>query len=58
MKQQLNIRASQLTIDQLAELCQWWNTNRTETITVAVDRVYRAEQEQRERSARPVSSSD
>jgi hypothetical protein len=43
MKQQLNIRASALTIGQLNWLAARWGTNQTETITVAVDRAYRQE---------------
>lgn len=43
MKQQLNVRASALTIGQLNWLAARWGANQTETITVAVDRAYREE---------------
>lgn len=43
MKQQLNIRASALTIGQLNWLAARWGTNQTETVGIAVDRAYREE---------------
>lgn len=43
MKKQINFRASDLTARQLEELAQLWGTSQTETITVAIDRVYRQE---------------
>lgn len=42
-KAQLNIRASALTIEQLDWLSQKWSASRTETLTVAIDRIYRQE---------------
>lgn len=47
MKQQINFRASELTIHQLEELASWWGVNQTEAITVVVDRIHRQEKEQR-----------
>ena len=47
MKQQLNIRSSRLTAQQLGELSAWWGMNQTEVITVIVDRAHRSELERR-----------
>lgn len=47
MKQQINFRASELTIHQLEELASWWGVNQTEAITVVVDRIYRQVRELR-----------
>lgn len=49
MKQQLNIRASDLTTKQLDELGAWWGTSQTETFSIVVDRIYQAEQAKRQR---------
>lgn len=43
MKQQINFRASDLAAHELDWLMQRWGTSQTETLTVALDRVYRAE---------------
>jgi hypothetical protein len=43
-KQLTNFRASILTLDQLDKLAERWGTDRTETVTIAVDRVYRQEE--------------
>lgn len=42
-KAQINFRASDLTREQLDWLQLWWGTSQTETLTVAIDRVYQAE---------------
>ena len=43
-KQLTNFRASTLTLGQLDKLAEKWGTDRTETVTIAVDRVYREEE--------------
>lgn len=43
MKQQINFRASDLTIRQLKELAERWGANQTEVVTVAIDRAYEQE---------------
>lgn len=43
MKQQLNLRVSDLTILQLKQLQEWWGTSQTETITLIIDRSYQEE---------------
>lgn len=47
-KEQINIRASTLTLQQLAKLMEWYGTSKTETLTVIIDRVYREELKKRE----------
>lgn len=47
-KRQVNIRASDLTRRQLEQLTEWWGCNRTEAVTVAVDRAYREELDRRQ----------
>lgn len=47
-RQQVNFRASDLTLRQLDGLSKWWGTDRTESITVAVDRIYQQEAKVRE----------
>jgi len=42
-KTQINFRASDLTREQLDWLQERWGTSQTETVTVAIDRVYQAE---------------
>ena len=42
-KQLTNFRASTLTLGQLVKRAEKWGTDRTETVTIAVDRVYREE---------------
>lgn len=44
MKQQLNLRVSDLTTHQLKELMELWGTSKTETITLIIDRAYKAAQ--------------
>ena len=46
-KQQVNIRASDLTISQLEDLMRWWGASQTEALTVAIDRIHRQEAEKR-----------
>jgi hypothetical protein len=48
-KEQINFRASVLTTQQLKELASMWGTSQTETITVAIDRIYRQEVESQTR---------
>lgn len=43
-KELTNFRASDLTLRQLKTLSETWGTDRTETVTIAVDRAYREEQ--------------
>ena len=43
MKQQINFRASELTARQLEWLMERWGTSQTETLTVAIDRIYKEE---------------
>ena len=43
-KQLTNFRASTLTLCQLDKLAERWGTDRTETVTMAVDRTYREEE--------------
>lgn len=40
MKAQLNIRVSDLTRHQLAELGRLWGTTQSETLSIIVDRAY------------------
>lgn len=42
-KKQINIRASELTLGQLAELMHWLDANQTEVFTLAIDRMYQQE---------------
>jgi len=43
MKKQINIRASNLTRQQLEELTQRWNASKTEAIALLVDRAWQQE---------------
>lgn len=40
MKEQLNLRVSNLTRRQLDQLMAWWGTSQTETVTVIIDRAF------------------
>lgn len=42
-KQQLNLRVSTLTLDQIEALVKLWGVSKTELITVLIDRAYQAE---------------
>jgi len=42
-KKQKNFKVSNLTDFEFTELARRWNTSNTETLTIIVDRVYRAE---------------
>lgn len=39
-KQQLNLRVSALTLDQIKALTKSWGVSKTELITVLIDRAY------------------
>lgn len=47
-KQQLNLRVSALTLDQIEALVKWWGVSKTELITVLVDRTYQQEKDKRD----------
>lgn len=51
-----NFRASDLTLRQLKTLSEKWGTNRTETVTIAVDRAYREEQSRGAAMSGPIYS--
>lgn len=58
MKQQLNIRASDLTTQQLKQLSTWWNTSQTETVTLCIDRTFQTEQAKQQQTNRYISLLD
>lgn len=51
-KERINLRVSNLTLHQLEELQARWNTSKTETITMIIDRAY----QQETRSFHPMSN--
>ncbi len=55
-KQQMNLRVSDLTRQQIGDLRRWWGTSATETITLIVAREW--ERARNERGERPTMAKD